>query len=153
MSFNMSTLSIYAFLSFFLHCSDYPEDHLWIIFQYLEFIDYSLSQRHYIWRRGGINPLFEIPHKKKSQGVKSGDLGGHSISRCKATTWLPKSSFRRSETLRALWQGAPSWNHQISWLYRISPIKLNSYKSFISSISCSSIIFKYCSALIFPSKK
>jgi hypothetical protein len=51
---------------------------------------------------GGVeNTLFlRYPHIKKSQGVKSGDRGGHSTSWCKAITWRfsPNTSLRRSLT-------------------------------------------------------
>ena len=55
---------------------------------------------------------FMYPHKKKSHGVKSGDLGGHSVSWPRETTCLPKSCLNLYVTTFCRWQGAPSWNHQ-----------------------------------------
>ena len=64
--------------------------------------------------RGGVtNTLsFRYPQRKKSHGVRSGDLGGHSTGWLIAITRSLKSSLRRSRTAMRQWAGAPSWAHQ-----------------------------------------
>jgi hypothetical protein len=49
------------------------------------------------------------PHKKKSNGVRSGDRGGHLCSCPSDTIRFPKSSFSRAVTTRCA--GAPSCTH------------------------------------------
>ena len=52
------------------------------------------------------------PTRKKSKGVRSGDLGGHSITWFRAITRFPNKSLRRFLTIILLRAGAPSCAHQ-----------------------------------------
>ena len=71
---------------------------------------------------GGLLKIldFKCPHKKKSRGVRSGDLGGHSTSSFSEITLLPKSWCRRSVTILRLCAGAPSCAHhrRLNWPFR-----------------------------------
>ena len=51
------------------------------------------------------------PHKKKSNGVRSGERGGHSCSCPSNTIRFPKSSFSRAVTALVRCAGAPSCTH------------------------------------------
>ena len=62
-----------------------------------------LSRRSPMSRGGVVKTLlFRYPHKKKSHGVRSGDLGGHSVGWCTAKTLLWNSSLSLSLTM-TLW--------------------------------------------------
>jgi hypothetical protein len=59
----------------------------------------------------------EVPHKKKSQGLKSGERGGHGTASCKETTRPENTSFKIERGRRAVWAVAPScWNQKSSRL-------------------------------------
>ena len=67
------------------------------------------------WRlAGGVlyTLAFKYPHRKKSNGARSGDLGGHSTGWPRPTTLPGNSSCNRRLTTLALWHGAPSWKNQ-----------------------------------------
>ena len=55
--------------------------------------------------------LLRYPHRKKSQGVKPGDLGGHSLGQCKAIILCLKKSIIQVLTSTEVCGGAPSWAH------------------------------------------
>ena len=62
-------------------------------------------------RAVAYNLLLRYPHRKKSQGVKSGDLGGHSLGWCKAMLLCLKNSVIQVLTSTEVCAGAPSWAH------------------------------------------
>ena len=61
---------------------------------------------------------FRYPHRKKSQGVKSGDLGGDSLSWFNAIILSSKTSCSLSWTGKYVCRPAPSWAHY-TWLKSI----------------------------------
>jgi hypothetical protein len=58
----------------------------------------------------------KYPHRKKSQGLKSGEHGGHRTASCKETT-RPGNIFKIARGRHAVWVVAPSrWNQKSSRL-------------------------------------
>ena len=89
------------------HCSIVPKA--------VRFMSNSLLEFFKIACRCFKNLALKVTPQKKSRGVGSGDLGGHSTARFNAITRFPNSSVKRWVTALLLWQGAPSCNHQRRW--------------------------------------
>jgi len=79
-----------------------------------------LGQRGHVAMVGRIPGLWHIPKRKKSQGVMSGDLGGHSNSGWSFPDARPihrpgNTLFRYWRTSQWKWAGLPScWNMNVS---------------------------------------
>ena len=61
------------------------------------------------------NFFFRLPQRKRSQGAKSGDIGGHSVLLCRLKSLSPKIWFGSAQTGNNLWKGDPSWTHHKRW--------------------------------------
>ena len=64
------------------------------------------------WTR--VYLVFDATPQKKSHGVRSGLLGGHSWRNTRPKTLFPNTSWSLCLTLRRLWAGAPSCMNQMS---------------------------------------
>ena len=95
---------------------------------------------------------FRYPHMKKSKGIRSGDLGGHSTGWLSATILSPNNSCSRAITSLPLCGGVPSWAHHrclncpFCWRQNLS-------LSSRTGTTWSLIICRYLSPLIFCWKK
>ena len=90
--------------------------------------------------RGGLVKIFDLmyPHRKKSQGVKSGERAGQSLSPSQVITRPGNISCKRSCTISARCAGAPSCAHH----------KRSKCSSCICSLKCCTKTGKASSTII-----
>lgn len=78
-------------------------------------VGYCFLKSFKIWGRIWNTLDLRYPHRKKSQGVKSGERGCHSISPCKETTYPENMPLMISSEQRDVCADAPSrWNQRFS---------------------------------------